>query len=262
MPEADSRVETEVDGDIGQIVLGVPGSVHVADEDFAAQLLRAVKEMADDGQVRGVVVRSRARVFCAGVRFELVPALADPAVAKRFIEALNRAIAALYALPKPTVAAVDGAAYGGGHNLALACDYLIAGPGAVFSQSFGNVGLATDMGSLYLLPRRVGFHRAKELALTARPLDAREALAIGAVDEVAEGAEVEMRALTMARFLAERSPLATTAVKRGFVEAEGMTFEESLALEARLQMPQFASEDLQGAARAFLEKRPFRFSGR
>jgi 2-(1,2-epoxy-1,2-dihydrophenyl)acetyl-CoA isomerase len=138
----------------------------------------------------------------------------------------------------------------------------VAGENAVFSQSFGNIGLATDMGSLYLLPRRVGVHRAKELAMTGRPLNADEALQIGAADIVAPSAELDATARGVATMLAERSPLALAAMKRGFREAEGMTFRESLALEARLQMPQFASRDLQDAATAFLEKQPVRFHGR
>jgi len=260
--QVDSKVATEVNGSIGHVVLGTPGSMHVIDEPFAIALLDAVKQLSHDERVRAVIVSSRARVFCAGVRFELVPQLSKPEVARPFIEALHRAIAALAELPKPTVAAVGGAAFGGGHNLALACDVLIASESAVFCQSFGNIGLATDGGSLYLLPRRVGFHRAKELALTARRLDAPEAYELGAVDEVVADTDLAPRAETVATSLAKRSPLSIAAMKRGFVEAQGMTFKESLDLELRLQMPQFASEDLQRAAAAFLEKRPITFIGR
>lgn len=259
--QVDSTITAEVDGLIGRILLGTPGAVHVIDEPFATALLDAVERLGQDERVRAVIVSSRARVFCAGVRFELVPQLSRPEVARSFIEALNRAVAALAELPKPTVAAVGGAAFGGGHNLALACDVLIASESAVFCQSFGNIGLATDGGSLYLLPRRVGFHRAKELALTARPLQASEAYELGAVDEVVDDGDFTSRAEVVATSLAERSPLSIAAMKRGFVEAQGMSFRESLALELRLQMPQFASQDLQDAAAAFLEKRPVSFRG-
>lgn len=262
MADVDSKIETEVDGSVGQLIFGSSGAMHVVDESFGERLVEAVQRLAADERVRAVLLHSRARVFCAGVAFDLVPRLSDEDTAARFIASLNDAIAALAELPKPTVAAVGGAAYGGGHNMALACDVLVAGENAVFCQSFGNIGLATDMGSLYLLPRRVGAHRAKELAITARPLSAREAFDVGAVDMVVAASELDGRAREVARRLSEGSPLAIAAMKRGFREAEGMTFRESLALEARLQMPQFASDDLQLAAAAFLEKRPIRFHGR
>jgi 2-(1,2-epoxy-1,2-dihydrophenyl)acetyl-CoA isomerase len=260
--DVDSRIETELEGSVGQLIFGSSGAMHVVDESFGGRLVEAMQRLAAEERVRAVLLHSRARVFCAGVAFDLVPRLADEQTAARFIASLNEGIAALAELPKPTVAAVGGAAYGGGHNMALACDVLVAGERAVFSQSFGNVGLATDMGSLYLLPRRVGAHRAKELAITARPLSAGEALDIGAVDMVVADSKLLDRASEVAGSLSERSPLAIAAMKRGFREAEGMTFRESLALEARLQMPQFASSDLQEAAAAFLEKRPIAFRGR
>jgi 2-(1,2-epoxy-1,2-dihydrophenyl)acetyl-CoA isomerase len=262
MAEIDSRIDVELDGSVGHLVFGSPGGVHVVDESFGDRLVTALGQLTANERLRVLIVRSRARVFCAGVAFDLVPRLADEATASRFIASLNEAIAVLAEFPRPTVAAVDGAAYGGGHNIALACDVLVAGENAVFSQSFGNIGLATDMGSLYLLPRRVGAHRAKELAMTGRPLTAAEALQIGAADIVTASSELDARARGVASMLAERSPLALAALKRGFREAEGMTFRESLALEARLQMPQFASRDLQDAATAFLEKQPARFHGR
>ncbi|MGH2939351.1 MAG: enoyl-CoA hydratase/isomerase family protein [Solirubrobacterales bacterium] len=261
-PPVDTSLSVSVEGPVGRIMLGTPGAIHAVDEPFGRALAAAVERLAGDARVRAVVLESQARVFCAGVRLDLVPELADPEVAAALLESLNAGVLALAELPKPTVAAVAGAAYGGGHNLALACDLTIASPAASFCQAFAGIGLATDVGSLYLLTRRVGTHRAKELALTGRALSAEAALALGAVDEVVAEEELEPRCAELAGELAARAPLAMGAIKEGFARSAAMGFEESLELEMELQARQFASADFQEGARAFLAKRPPRYEGR
>jgi 2-(1,2-epoxy-1,2-dihydrophenyl)acetyl-CoA isomerase len=266
-PAADVRVlstgttvsAARVDGE-GWIVLH-GSKVHVLTESFPGELAQAVAAVSDAAEVRCVVLTGTTAVFCAGADIGLAGRLRGPAFGRWWLDAHHAALAQLAELPKPVVCAVNGAAAGAGFNLALACDVLVASATATFAQAFVRIGLATDMGSLHLLPRRVGFHRARELMYSGRALTAAEALEIGAIDELCDGGDLLGRARTRAAELGAGPPRAFAAIKAGMAHAPG-TLRASLELEAQLQADILQTQDFAEGAAAFLAKRPPAFTGR
>ncbi|HEV7564180.1 MAG TPA: enoyl-CoA hydratase-related protein [Solirubrobacterales bacterium] len=241
-------------GQTGWIVMHAE-KVHVLTESFPGDLEQAVAAIRDDGAVRSAVLTGTSRVFCAGADISLAPRLRGPGFGRWWLSAHHDALESLAELPKPLVAAVNGAAAGAGFNLALACDVIVAAAGTSFSQAFIGIGLATDMGSLHLLPRRVGFQRARELMYTGRRIDAAEALEIGAVEEVVDPDDLIATARERAEALGAGPLRAFAAVKAGMDRADGTGLRESLAIELELQMDVLASGDFAEGTAAFLEKR-------
>lgn len=248
-------------GEIGWLVLHAE-KVHVLTESFPGDLEQAVAGLADDEEVRAVVMTGTSRVFCAGADIGLAPRLRGPAFGRWWLAAHHAALESLLRLPKPVVAAVNGAAAGAGFNIALAADYVLSSTTASFSQAFIRIGLATDMGSLHLLPRRVGFQRARELMYSGRALDAAEALELGAVDALHEPDNLIGAAEARARDLAAGPLQAFAAIKAGMESGAGRSATASLDLELELQLDVLASHDFAEGTAAFLEKRTPRYGGK
>jgi 2-(1,2-epoxy-1,2-dihydrophenyl)acetyl-CoA isomerase len=254
-----NEVKVASDGSLGEITLSNPGGVHMIDESFPDALKSAVATLDGAPAVRTVVLGGDSKVFCAGADLSLAERLRDPEFGAEWLRTQHDAILRLARMRMPVVAAVAGAAYGAGFNLALACDFIVASDSASFSQAFVRVGIATDMGSPFLLPRRVGVQRARELMYTGRSLTAAEALEIGAVDEVVAPDRVADRARELAAELAAGPPLALAAMKRALATATGDTLEQ--ALDRELQAEPLASSDFEEGATAFSEKRAPNFEG-
>ena len=257
-----SAVRHHVSGSIGFLTIGQPGGLSTEDDTFGSRLSAAAGVLAADPKVRAVVLRSAGTVFNAGLDLDVVPRLRDLTFARRLLRDLNQGIADLAELPKPVIAEVGGAAFGGGANLARACDFIVASSTATFCEAFVRIGLASDIGSLFLLTRRVGYQRARKLLMTGHIIDAAEALSIGAVDEVVPAARLAARVEEFAGELAAGPPLALAAIKEGLARSNGMSLRDSLALEADLQSVQFASDDFHNAVAAFKGKTAPQFAGR
>lgn len=161
----------------------------------------------------------------------------------------------LYRLHKPTIAAVNGAAAGAGANIPLACDIVIASELAKFTQSFAKVGLVPDFGGLYFLQRAVGRGRAKELAFTARTVDAAEALEIGLVNKVVPHDELLPQARAMAAMILQNAPTAVSMAKTFINKSEYATFDQMMEYEILGQTAAFVSPDYMEGVTAFREKR-------
>ena len=162
---------------------------------------------------------------------------------------------AIRTCPKPTIAAVNGAAAGGGFALALLHDFRIASTRARFTTSFIHLGLVAEMGLSHTLPRVVGPEAAMDIFLTGRIVEADEALALGLVRRVVEPSELEAAALEYAARLAAQPPHAVQLVKRTLLEAWDTSFLEQLELEWPRQVEAFAGEEARRAIDAFLERR-------
>lgn len=175
---------------------------------------------------------------------------------------VNAACLALHHLPQPTIAKVRGVAVGAGCNLALGCDLVVAAEGARFSEIFARRGLSLDFGGSWVLPRRVGLHRAKELALFADIVGAADAAAMGLVNRVLPDGEIDAFVDEWARRLAAGPPIALAATKRLLQESLTSTLEEALEAEAAAQAINFGTADTAEAMTAFLEKRDPKFTGR
>jgi 2-(1,2-epoxy-1,2-dihydrophenyl)acetyl-CoA isomerase len=237
--------------------------------DGLADIFREIASRTDD---RVVVVTGAGNDFCSGAdlsgRGGNAAAGGAGAGAQNQVHHLatmrrvNDACIALQRLPQPTIAKVRGVAVGAGCNLALGCDLVVASSTARFSEIFARRGLSLDFGGSWLLPRRIGMHRAKELALLAEIIGANDALEMGLVNRVLPDSEVDAFVDDWARKLAAGPPIALAQTKRLLNNSLNVTLEEALDDEAAAQTINFATSDTAEAMRAFIEKREPKFTGR
>lgn len=225
-----------------------------------AETLRTEIESADKASAVGAIVLTGAEGhFCAGGDADtILDVIEDDADAGplRLMNAFHRLVEAIWESPLPVVAAVSGVAYGGGFNLALACDLIYCSADARFCQVFLRRGLAPDVGGAYLLPRLVGMQRAKELMFLTPEIDAAHAERMGIVNTVFPDPEsASERAIAVAGELAEGPRLATSLTKRLVNSSTTGDLHSSLTLEATTQAIALRS---QGAADRFAALRPRR----
>jgi len=168
----------------------------------------------------------------------------------------------LQRMPQPTIAKVRGVAVGAGCNMALVCDLVVASTTARFSEIFARRGLSLDFGGSWALPRRIGLHKAKELALFGDIIDATEAERIGLVNRVVADEKLDAFVDDWATRLAAGPPIALAQTKRMLNNAMNVTLEEALDDEGAAQSVNFATKDTVEAMLAFAEKREPKFTGR
>ena len=225
--------------------------------DGLAEIFREIASRADD---RVVVVTGAGDDFCSGATSS--GAAQNQVHHLAAMRRVNDACIALQRLPQPTIAKVRGVAVGAGCNLALGCDLVVASQTARFSEIFARRGLSLDFGGSWLLPRRIGMHRAKELALLAEIVGASDALEMGLINRVLPDGEVDAFVENWARKLAAGPPIALAQTKRLLNNSLNVTLEEALDDEAAAQTINFATSDTAEAMRAFIEKREPKFTGR
>lgn len=226
------------------------------------ELLATFREIGASTADRAVVVTGSNGEFCSGADLTGGGAGGPERHQLAAMRHVGDVCLALARLPQPVIAKVRGVAVGAGCNLALGCDLVVAGDTARFSQIFAKRGLSVDFGGTWLLPRRIGLHRAKELALFADIIDAAEAERIGLVNRVVADAELDAFVDDWARRLAGGPPIALAQTKRMLNNAMNVTLEEALDDEGAAQTVNFSTKDTIEAMRAFVEKRPPVFEGR
>jgi len=259
------RIEvTDLGNGITEVVLNRPEKHNGVDWAMLQAWRRVPRELGRDRAIRAVVLRGEGPSFCSGLDFGDFARRPDR-ILRAFVPAgrANMAQAAVWDwrdLPFPVIAALHGRCYGGGLQLALAADFRIATPDCELSVLEGRWGLIPDMSGTLALREVVGIDQAKLLAMTARKISGRQALAIGLVTEVADDPVGAARAL--AAELAAKSPDAVAACKRLFqgnwLAPEG----EALARERRLQTPLLLGRNFRAALRANFAKRVPRFADR
>ena len=227
-------------------------------------LLARLAEVADDltAQPPGaVVITGGDRLFAAGAD---ISEFGGPEEADRIGAGFHRALDAVAAIPRFVIAAVSGFALGGGCELALACDYRIAGERAVFGQPEILLGIVPGGGGTQRLPRLVGPSRAKELMITGRQVASAEALAIGLADEVVANEVLMDRALSLAADVARGALVSQSIVKRAVDDGLSSSLAEGLLLERRLFTESFRSDDSRIGVQSFLANGPGKaeFTGR
>ncbi len=247
---------------IGIITLNRPEKMNTMTPQFLKEFDEVIDLVAEDPEVRVVVLKANGRAFSAGGDFELLKELDTPVKARAVIRKLGRTIAKMYNMPKPIIAAVDGAAAGGGCNLALSCDFVFASEKARFGQAFVNIGLVPDTGGAFTLARLVGVMRAKELMMTGRLIDAEEAASYGMVLKVVPSEQLYDEVMAFARQLAEKPPIAIGYIKQIANRLHELTLEAYFDLEADLMGIALQTEDHKEGLKAFLEKRKPVFQGR
>ena len=165
-------------------------------------------------------------------------------------------------IEKPVIASINGAAVGGGYTMTLSCDIRIASEAAKFQLPFTRLGICTELGSTYLLPRLVGMGKACELVLTSKMIDAKEAGEIGLVNQVVPAGELVKATYEMASSIAKLPPLAVQMNKRGLRQAMNTDLPSQLRYEALATAYLHNTEDYKEAVKAFKEKREPIYKGR
>jgi len=212
-----------------------------------------------DDAIRVMVVTGDERAFAAGADIgEMATASAVEMLRANRIAQWDR----VRRIGKPVIAAVNGWCLGGGCELAMALDLIVAGEGARFGQPEINLGVIPGAGGTQRLTRAIGKSRAMEMILTGEPIDAREAHRLGLVARVVPSELLVEDAVTLAATIATKSPLALRLAKEAVNAAYEMSLTDALAHERRLFYLLFASEDQKEGMAAFLEKRPPEFTGR
>lgn len=226
------------------------------------ELQTIATELVASSDDRCVVLTGAGGAFCSGA--DLSDSSGDGPRPHQLsaMRRINAVVQAFHELPQPTIAKITGVAAGVGLSLALGCDLTVATPEARFSEVFAKRGLSLDGGSSWLLPRLVGLHRAKELALFGDVIPAEEAHRLGLVNRIVPADEIDGFVDDWARRLAAGPPIALAMTKRMLNRAFEQTFEQALDDEARCQTVNFGTLDTVEAIAAFLQKRHPTFQGR
>lgn len=248
-----------------RITLDRPDAMNAWDTQLGLDLRDAVEQAAGDDAVRAVVVTGAGRAFSSGADlkagFDAGPD-GVPDVMSALNDRYHPIIVGLRTMPKPVLAAVNGAAVGIGLSLALAADLVIAKESAFFMLAFVNIGLVPDGGSSLFVPERIGFARASEMAMLGERVPARQALEWGLINRVAADDAFDAEVDELAQRLATGPTRSHAGSKRQLNAWLFERMDAQLALEARIQQESAASGDFREGVQAFLEKRPPAFEGR
>jgi len=258
MPTSDLTLERPAPN-VAVIRYSRPQTLNALDVAIRRELADLITGLADDEAVSAVVLVGTEKAFAAGA--DLTEMWQADSVA---MHGWNTAKAwkAIAAFPKPLIAAVSGFALGGGCELAMHCDIIIAGQSARFGQPEVKVGIMPGAGGTQRLTRAVGKFRANLYLMTGRLFDAQTALTMGLVSEVVADADVEKTALALAVELAALPPLSLKFIKEATALADGAPLDAALDFERRACQFLFSTADKQEGISAFLEKRRPMFSGR
>jgi enoyl-CoA hydratase len=253
-------VRVDIADGIATLTIDRPRALNALNSDVLDGIHAAVAGVA--GKAGGILVTGGGeRAFVAGAD---IAEMADmsPEEASAFSARGQAAFRALETFPGPVVAAVNGFALGGGLEVALACDVIVAATTAKLGLPEATLGVVPGFGGSQRLPRRVGPGQAKLLMMTGQPVDADTALRIGLVDAVSPPEELIEAARGILMKALRAGPLAVAAVKRLVDEGAHLPIDDALALEARLFGEMFATADQKEGMQAFLEKRKPAYQGR
>ena len=261
----DDRLLFQLSDGIAILTLNRPEVMNAFEDGMREALFQRLEACADDPAVRCVVITGAGRAFSAGgdiasmaqlqAQNDLLVVEARMAIAGQVIQQIRR-------MPQPVLAAVNGAAAGGGMNLALACDMRIASDKAVFAESFVKIGLVPDWGGFDFLTKLIGTAKAMELMMLGDRIDAAEALRLGLVNRVVADEGFREETANLARRLADGPPATLAAIKEGVYRGVGSSLPETLSYEYNTQRHLFLSDNAREGMQAFLEKRPAKYGNR
>src|SRR6266704_5024388 len=255
-----ARLRREADGSggsglIGEVVLDRPEAMNSLNSATLVELAEHFTELGSDPSIRVVILSAAGdRGFCAGADLKERAAMSDAQIIDQR-PAFRAAFAALLALPQPAIAAVHGFALGGGCELALSCDVIVADATAMLGLPETTVGLVPGCGGTQLLARRVGPGRAADLIFSGRRVGADEAAAIGLADRVVPAGQAREKAFELGRQIAANSPVAVRAAKRALRNGAGLTLAAALDVEDAAWRTAASSADRREGIAAFAEKR-------
>ena len=254
-------------GGAAKIELNRPQSLNAWDRQLSHDLLAAVEVVRDDETVRAVLVTGAGRAFCSGADLrdmgnsDLTPA-GGPDLQRSLRERYHPVLTGLRELPKPVVAAVNGPSVGVGMSLALTADLVYARPSAYFLLAFVNIGLVPDGGSSAIVPARIGFARATELAMLGDRLPAKTAAEWGLINRVIPDEDFDEEVGAVLEKLASGPTQSYAGTKRQLNAWVYGGLGDQLELEAQIQQELATSSDFAEGVTAFIQKRPASFTGR
>ena len=245
---------------VATLTLNRPDSLNALTSTMLDEMKAAIDGLAASG-ARALLLTGAGRGFSSGADLASGGGLPDDVGAA--LEAhFNPLVEALFRLPVPVVAAVNGPCAGAGCSLALAADIVIAGRSAYFLQAFINIGLIPDAGATWLLPRLAGRARAMEMMMLGERIPAEKAADWGLISRVVEDADLESEAAALATRLAQGPTMAYGLLRRLARDAEQLPLTDALAAERIAQRDAGRTDDFKAAVMAFLQKQPPRFEGR
>lgn len=236
-PPEMNTIAIEVENGIATLYLNRPDKLNAMNPEMFEELGVAADFIRDDGDVKVAVVTGRGRAFSAGIDLNSLQAFQEVDLQgfRALVRSIQRNFRAFELIEKPIIAMVNGHALGAGTELALACDMILASAEATFGLLEVNVGLTVDLGGTQRLPRYIGVHRAKELILTGKKIDAAEADRIGLVNAVYPPEELLPKTMELANHLMGLSPVAVGLCKIAIDRSHGASIESGLEYDAQSQ---------------------------
>jgi enoyl-CoA hydratase len=247
------------EGAIGIIQLNRPKVLNALNFELMTELVNALEELDREAAVKVIILTGGERAFAAGADLaEMSQATPVDLLLGRRFELWDR----IRKISKPMIAAVSGYCLGGGNELAMNCDLIIASETATFGQPEVNVGIIPGAGGTQRLPRVVGKYKAMEMILTGKPISADEAFRIGLVNHVVPPESLMEEAKKIATDIASKPPISIRSAKEAILRAQDTTLEVGLEFERKAFYMLFATEDGKEGMKAFLEKRKPNFKGK
>jgi enoyl-CoA hydratase len=247
------------EGAIGIIQLNRPKVLNALNFELMTELVNALEELDREAAVKVIILTGGERAFAAGADLaEMSQATPVDLLLGRRFELWDR----IRKISKPIIAAVSGYCLGGGNELAMNCDLIIASETATFGQPEVNVGIIPGAGGTQRLPRVVGKYKAMEMILTGKPISADEAFRIGLVNHVVPPESLMEEAKKIATDIALKPPISIRSAKEAILRAQDTTLEVGLEFERKAFYMLFATEDGKEGMKAFLEKRKPNFKGK
>lgn len=248
-----------IDAGVATVTLNRPKALNALSPELMDQLIAVIEALDENEDVRCIVLTGGTRVFAAGADIKAM-ANASPTMMleRRLIAKWER----IRACRKPIIAAVSGYALGGGCELAMMCDIIIASETAQFGQPEINIGVIPGAGGTQRLARAIGPYRAMEMVLTGKTINARDAYAFGLVNRVVPVEALLSEAQTMAAEIAAKAPIAVRLAKEALRYGAETTVRDGIEIERRNFYLLFDTEDQKEGMRAFAEKRPADFKGK
>ena len=249
-------------GKIAVLTVNRPKALNALNAETLDELANALARVAADAEVRVLQITGAGdKAFIAGADITAMQGM-SALEAQAFSEKGQRVMQAIEALPIPVIALVNGYALGGGCELAMSCDWIIASERAVFGQPEVNLGIPPGFGGTQRLARLVGRPLALELVITGRQIKADEALRIGLTNEVVPAGELTEKGLAMARLIVTKAPVAVRVSKQAVQRGLDLDLANGCVLETSLFAFAFGTNDRREGMTAFLEKRAAKFEGK
>jgi enoyl-CoA hydratase len=253
------NILTETEAQIGIVKLNRPQVLNALSHELMDELVKALEEFDLDDDIRVIILTGSERAFAAGAD---IKEMADETTVGIMLKDRFATWDRIKNIKKPIVAAISGYCLGGGCELAMNCDIIVASESAQFGQPEINIGVIPGAGGTQRLTRVAGKYKAMEMILTGRPITAQEGHALGLVNKIAPVELYLEEAKAIAREIAKKSPIAVRLAKEAVLKTFDTSITEGLQFERKNFYMLFSSEDQKEGMRAFMEKRPASFTGR